>query len=698
MDVPFVIYADFECILKKVNETVSSKTVVVQKHLPYAYSYFIQCNYNDQLSKFKIYHGTDASSHFFKSLVEDVKDIYEEHLCRDKKVAMEQLTESQLAFHYNTLNCHICDNELLEDRVADHCHWTGKYRGPSHNKCNLEYQLPNFIPIFFHNLSHYDSHLFVKELSSIEGSIDVIPLNKEKYISFSKKIYFNRRELIELRFLDSFRFMPSSLDSLSKNLSDDDLKITKSFFTNKTDFDLMKRKGVFAYDYLDSEDRLNETELPPQSAFFNKLTNESCTDENYKHAQTVWNNFHCRNLLDYLLLYLKIDVLLLSDVFQSFRTLCKRVHQLDPCQYYTAPGLSWDAMLRTTKIQLELLTDESMYKFISNGIRGGIVQCSKHYSLANNKYLNDYNEKLSSNYLVYLDVNNLYGHAMSQNLPHSNFQWVEDCENFNVMDIVEDSSVGFILEVDLDYPSSIHDSHNDFPFCAENKKINGMKNTKLIVDLYNKRNYIIHYKNLQQCLAHGLVLKKIHRILQFNQSKWLKNYIEKNNHHRTLAKNKFEENFFKLLNNAVFGKTMENIDKRVNVHLVQSWENHSANNKGRKQLGARALIAKPNFHSIGVFSQNLIAIQMKRLSVWYDKPIYVGFSVLELSKTKMYEFHYHYMKVKYQDNITLNYMDTDSFIYDVKTDDFYKDIQADIPQHFDTSYHIRKTMFTIFRC
>ena len=127
------------------------------------------------------------------------------------------------------------------------------------------------------------------------------------------------------------------------------MKITKSFFANDQEFNLMKRKGIFPYDYLDSEDRLKETELPRQSKFFNKLTNEACSLEDYEHAQNVWTSFDCKSLLDYLLLYLKTDVLLLSDIFENFRKLCKNIYYLDPCQYYTAPGLSWEAMLKITK-------------------------------------------------------------------------------------------------------------------------------------------------------------------------------------------------------------------------------------------------------------------------------------------------------------------------------------------------------------
>ncbi|CAD7011422.1 unnamed protein product [Ceratitis capitata] len=242
-------------------------------------------------------------------------------------------------------------------------------------------------------------------------------------------------------------------------------------------------------------------------------------------------------------------------------------------------------MLKITRIELELLSDENIHNFILSGIRGGIVQCCKRHSIANNKYLSDYNVTKLSHYLIYLGVNNLYGYAMSQYTPHNNFECIKNVKEFNVFSIPEDSLVGYILEVDLDYPIAIHNTHNDFPFCFENKKVGSMKHIKLIGDLTSKIKYIIHYKNLQQCIKHGLILRKIYRILKFNQSYWLKKYTDLNNYHRTIAANKFEENFFKLLNNAVYGKTMENVDKRINVKLEQDWEN--TNIGGRRRRGRK---------------------------------------------------------------------------------------------------------------
>ncbi|XP_046811879.1 uncharacterized protein LOC124421113, partial [Lucilia cuprina] len=179
MDVPFVVYADFECILESTNVQNSSNVKSVQKHIPYAYSYFIKCSFDSKLDKFRIYSGENSPKHFFKSLVEDTLYIYNNYLRIVKP--MNSLTPLQKQIQNEDPTCHICKKFLDHNRVADHCHLTGEYRGPAHNNCNLEYQIANFIPIFFHNLSAYDCHLFVRELSSIEGDINIIPLNKELY-------------------------------------------------------------------------------------------------------------------------------------------------------------------------------------------------------------------------------------------------------------------------------------------------------------------------------------------------------------------------------------------------------------------------------------------------------------------------------------------------------------------------------------
>lgn len=715
MKVPFVVYADFECILKKLESdsnddlpstsaaaSVEINSNVERMHVPYSFGYYIKCSYDDNLDEFRIYHGNDCATKFVEFLIDDVKRLYTAHLALTKE--MKPLTNEERQEFNSNKNCHICEQSIQDekDKVRDHCHLTGAYRGPAHNKCNLDYKIPTFFPIFLHNFSKYDSHLFIRELISAEGgSIDVIPVNKEVFLSLRKKItvlHKKSKVKLELRFLDSFRFMSSKLEDLAKNLQANQHHIMRKFY-NKN-FNLLTRKGVFPYDYLDSEQKLQDKQLPPREKFYNSVLFKDCTSEDYSFAQKIWTKFKCKTLKDYLELYLKVDVLLLADIFENFRSLCRGIYKLDPAQYFTTPGLSWDAMLKMTQIELELITDKEMYNFIKYSMRGGLVQCSNRYSRANNKYMKDFNPELSSKYLIYLDANNLYGWAMCNKLPTGDFKWlttvpsnVDRYQHF--LKELNESQYGYILEVDLDYPMEIHDAHNDLPFCPENRVPPEGKQFKLLANLYNKKNYKIHLVNLTQCLKHGLRLIRINRVLQFKQSQWLKKYIDLNNLNRTKARNGFEKDFYKLMNNSVYGKTMENVDKRKNIKIVTKWENEG------KRLGARALIASPFFHSMSKLDNDMVIIEMCKTRVFYNKPIYLGFCILELSKWKMYDFHYDYMKPKYSNDhqrICLNYMDTDSLFYTVHTEDFYEDIKTDIEDRFDTSNFAAKNPFKIERC
>ncbi|GFV51050.1 uncharacterized protein TNCV_4743271 [Trichonephila clavipes] len=262
---------------------------------------------------------------------------------------------------------------------------------------------------------------------------------------------------------DSCRFMPSSLEKLVINLKSDQFRNIKSFISEDK-VTLLMRKGCFPYDYVSGPEKLNETCLPPKEKFYNRLNDEYITDNDYQHANHVWNAFNIKTLGEYSDLYVKTDVLILSDIFENFRSVCMKAYNLDPVWYYTAPGLSWDSMLKFTKVKIELLMDYDMYLFIEKGIRGGISQCSNRYARANNKFLPNFEPSKPQNFLLYLDANNLYGWAMSQYLPLNDFKWVDFLD---VDNIDENGGKGYILEVDLVYPESLHDDHSDLPLAPQ---------------------------------------------------------------------------------------------------------------------------------------------------------------------------------------------------------------------------------------
>ena len=258
---------------------------------------------------------------------------------------------------------------------------------------------------------------------------------------------------------------------------------------------------------------------------------------------------------------------------------------------------------------------------------------------------------------------------MSQPLPTGGFRWINVDPN-NISRLTELKDKGYLLEVDVSHPIELHDSNNNLPFMCEKMKINGIE--KLVPNLKDKENYVIDIRALDQALKHRLILEHIHRMIEFDQSAWMKPYIDFNTQLRTEATNDFEKDFFKLMNNAIFGKTMENIRKHRNIKLVTSRESYLKT------------VMKPNFKSGVLFGENLMGCEMGKIKVMMNKLVYLGEAILDLSKIIMYEFHYDYMLPKYNNSIQLCYMNTDSLVYDIKTDDFYADIADDLPTRFDT--------------
>ena len=319
------------------------------------------------------YTGPDAAKIFVEWLEKDIKII-----ANISKKNMIFRKEDEEGFNKET-ECWICKGEFNDDqdvKVRDHCHFTGRYRGAAHNSCNLKYRKPDFTSIAFHNLAGYDSHLFIKELGFSEGNIDCIPNNEEKYISFTKRIqvdsYTNKKGETKplyhkIRFIDCYKFMAASLDSLVNNLPKDAFKSVKREYKGKN-LELLTRKGIYPYDYMDTPEKLKETELPLKEAFYSKLNHEGISDEEYTHAKKVWETFEMKTLEDYHNLYNKLDVLLLADVFGNFRDICIENYELDPTHYYTAPGLAWDAALKFSKVELELLSDIDMLLMVEKGI------------------------------------------------------------------------------------------------------------------------------------------------------------------------------------------------------------------------------------------------------------------------------------------------------------------------------------------
>ena len=437
--------------------------------------------------------------------------------------------------------------------------------------------------------------------------IGVIAKNKEDYVTFSVKVsvdkYMDKNSeekdrFMELRFIDSFKFMATNLDSLTRNLVSSCKKLTGFEKYSETQYNLFTRKGIYPYEYMTSWEKFKETKLLPIEAFYSKLNMAGISESDYQHAQRVWSEFRIRDLGEYHDLYLRTNVVLLENVFEKFRETALKNYGLDPAHFYTLPGFAWKACLKKTRIKLKLLTDPDMLLMFERGTRGGITQAIHKYTAVNNEYMGDqYDPSKESTYLQYLDANNLYGWAMSQPFPIGGFKWV-DIDLKEIHNLAKLKGKGYLLEVDISYPKDLHDSHNDLPFMCEKKLIGGVE--KLIANLRDKKNYVIHIQALDQALRHGLILECIHRVIEFDQSAWLKTYIDFNTQLRTAATNDFEKDFFKLMNNAVFGEKMENIRKHKNINLVTSEEKYLKT------------IMKPNFKSGVRFDENLMGCEMEK--------------------------------------------------------------------------------------
>ncbi|XP_066585562.1 uncharacterized protein [Prorops nasuta] len=479
-----------------------------QQHKPYSIGYYVSCNYNTNLSRFKMQRSIDCAKWLTNEL---------------QKIAVEI---SEASF------CHICEKpfSVNDIKVRDHDHITGLFRGAAHNSCNINYKLKLDIPVIFHNLSNHDAHFLIHDITnSFNGNVKVIPL--EKLANYLDQ--------------NNFTCLKSEFQDVSLNA-----------------FNLLTRKGIFPYDYVKDLNVLNEPKLPFQN--------------DYTHALKVWNTFNIQNIGEYFDLYLKTDVLMLADIFENFRKSCINNYRLDPVPYFILPSYTWDVMLFYTDIKLQLVTDIDILTFIERGIRGGLSQCSNRYAKV---------------------------------IPFGHFEWVENCENFNVNDYADDSDTGYIIEVDLSYPEKVHDLQRDLPMCPENKKPPKSKISKLLATLNNKHRYVI--------------------------------YIDLNTKLRTERNSDFEKNLYKLMNNAVFSKTIENVHN-----------------------GVRSLVSKPNFYRISIFDEDLVAIQMKKLNIIIDKPIFIGMCLLDLSKVCLYSFHYDLILPKFKLDVKLlkiDYFDTSDY-------------------------------------
>ena len=731
---PFVIYADFESYLEERDgEEIEGGTFVINEHKPSGYCIYTVSTEDIYQTPPILYSGVDCMEHFSDSLLTEQRRIscilgvnYDmlpltraEELefkssTHCKKCGVKYTPENNKVHHHNHITAKfvsgICNSCNIQIKPRRRKYWRplcnlkepsidpGSNRYPQ-NKDDFEFQI--HIPVCYHGLSNYDAHHIFRyfnrrvvtmfdnkihdddEDSMKSMNVQIIALNLERFVSF---------ELLNLRFIDTVKFLNSSLETLVSNLSvscctPHDLFVHTR--RNMGDNNLLFAKGVFPYEYFNSLERFKETKLPSIDCFYSKLNDEPISIQDYQRAQRIWETFHCKTLQDYHDHYLKTDVLLLADVFEQFRLTGMEYYELDPAQYFTLPSFSWDALLKYTKIELELISDPEMFLFFEKGIKGGISVISHRHALANNPYIRDeYDTQKENLYLAYLDANNLYGWAMSQNLPIADFKFLskQELTTLDFLTVPVDSSTGYVIECDLQYPNELHDAHNDYPLAPETVLVTesmlspfcksfGQKHVeckKLIPNLNDKSKYVLHYRNLQLYISLGMKIIKIHRVASFTQSLWMKPYVDFNTEKRQQARNEFEKNFFKMMVNAIFGKSMECVRDHTVVNLVCN---------PTKFL---KMTAKPQIKQFVIVNDDTVLVQRVQAVVTLNKPIYTGFCVLDLSKLLMFDFHYNVMREKYGDKARLLFTDTDSLCYSIRTPDFYRDMGSML-ELFDTS-------------
>lgn len=703
---PFHVVADFESTLRRVN-IVNGNTERYQKHEANSYGLKYNCIHDEHSEPVKLFNNANSET-VVREFVEEL-----ERLAHKSYSLLQQnrnniiMTDEDNEKHSKNVACERCAKAYTKGnrKVRHHDHITGKFISSYCNDCNLSYQYKPFLPVYIHNLKGYDSHLFVNALYKYgENNKDIscIPNNEERYISISKFVKVDEYEndegkrrpyLFEIRFLDTLAFMNTSIDKLSENLAKQCITIAdkrrifknvSAHFENDEQFELMIKKGVYPYDYIDNYKRLSETKLPSLNDFYSQLSKSHISNDSYAHAINVWYRFNCKTLMDYHNLYLTVDVLLLADIWENFRAVCYKVYKLDCEYYYTAPGLSFDAMLQHTQIELELLTDLEMFEFVERGIRGGISQISHRHAIANNKYMKNYDPTKEDSYIIYLDANNLYGYAMCEYLPYKGFKWNnDDWTTDKILSLDDKGAKGYLFSVDLHIPEDKHDYFNNYVPCPENTTINKewvsewmkadykqSKIGKLCTTFFDKVNYVVNYRYLKLVLSLGVELIKVNKVLEYEQSNYMEQYIMLNTNLRQKCKNDFEKDFYKLMNNSVFGKTMENVRNRINFRLISTED--------------EALRVK-NMKRFTIFDENLVGLHIHKKKVKLNKPIYIGQNILDDSKYLMYNFHYNFMlKNVERENIDLLFTDTDSLCYNIRKQDIYE-IMNNNRNEFDLS-------------
>jgi hypothetical protein len=688
---PFVMYCDLETLVADKQLENHKKLISSRKHIPISVCGLTVCSSAPQFTSDKpfLYTGTDCISMLLGWIEEEVARI--QQILRITWEEMYMSHADRRVFEKASA-CAMCRKKFGSscEKVRDHDHLSGAFRFALCNSCNLSHASTRYqLNIFFHGLSNYDSHFLVQDFSRFETNrIRIIPKTGEKYLAFM---------IHSVRFKDSLAFLNSSLATLAANLhskGEENFACVNRFVRNPAKRKYFFQKGVYPYSYMNCEDKLEERSLPPIEDFKNDLSGEELPLSDYEFAQKVWEAFSCETMQDYMEIYLLCDVLLLADVFENFRQKSLEDYGLDPAHYFSTPHFTMDAFLKQSQTSLELILDINQYLLLIEGIRGGLSCVSKRFAQANDPAIPHlFDPSKPTKHILYLDANNLYGKAMMEPLPVGGFCWMErsELDLARILKIKTSASEGCILDCDLEYPSSLHEHHIDFPLaphkhsvrrqelskfareiCAKHNLKGSVGSEKLMATFLPRKNYVLHYRNLQLYVKLGLKVTRIHRAVKFTQRPIISEYIQTNSQRRAESTNNFDSDYYKLLSNSLFGKTIERPEKRCRVVLTDSAAQHEK------------LVGSPCYKSSKIINEQLVGVTMGYAEVEVKKPFYIGMTILELAKRWMYRFHYLVMKPHFGSHIQLLYTDTDSLLYEITSNSLIPAFQK-LSQHFDFS-------------
>ena len=690
---PFASFLDFEAL-----NIPSESNSVISTQSSFAYNYTIvnvTDSENPQIVKKNTYFGLDSVTHMINNLSRDAAELLAS--CKHPI----NVSKSDFALHKSKLKCDVCSVKFTTKtpKVLHHYHHMreNNYAGTLCSNCNLLLRQPKYMPVIVHNLS-YDLTLILKEA---HPNIEIEVNKKEGFRFYSAKIK-------NLRFIDSCNMLQGSLSSLAsehiKNRGP--LSITKSMLGHLPDdvqnLLLSSGKQILPYEYFDCIDKLDECSVPRIEAFYSHLSESHISLSDYNHVCEIWNKANCQTLKDYVKIYLELDVSLLADVYLQWRSTLLSAFKLDCLYFLTLASYAIQACYLDTGVKLDAISDPTLYDLINRNIRGGFTSVGKRHVKANNKHTNArFNPSQdTSNYLFYCDFNSLYPTCMSTyKVPSGDFVLLnpdkkKEFLNQDLLSIDTQGERGYFIHCKI-CPVDEHVIYrtDEFPLILSEKKINASDISPYSKSLLDKMNVkltsensklVAHHEGVDDCLLtlpylqfllkKGVKLDTVYRVYSFKQEYVFKEFIDKNILRRARESNPFLKTALKLINNAIYGRTLLNPLNYATFTKVV--------NDGHKLVKS---FTKPNFKSVDLVSQNRCLVTCHKTCVTVSSPIYIGFSILDFAKITMYSFFYDVLKAQYGDRVEFVYSDTDSFIINLKTEDLDEELKGPLAAYMDLS-------------